>query len=311
MIRAAKKSVPMLVCFMLALFICATVSQGAQIPASAYAEIGAALKEKIAASPYFTEGTEEEPAEYEEKLSAMDFRFPLPEYYQTGVNGIQLDGTHIYFAPVNQYENRAEWLRYSVPERVRLSQIPVEKIQSMTTDELLISCLNYNLLIDMAFADTAAGGYETVKKEFSALEALLGRPDAGTRMLVLYKMIDVCEMMEQDPCCGLRLRLLESLLTEECVVRSLTDSEVKELVQAAVQKAEQILGTKGAILSYSGSASVILKCLYQRDLTVRKLINQSDGLKLYVTGGSSFADAEIDDETLGRIYSRIEQNYLQ
>lgn len=311
MLRTAKKSLSILVCIMSALFICAASFPTAKLSDSDYEKIGFEFKQKIAEMPYFTEITAEELSEFEEKLSTMDFRFAIPENYKTGVDGVQLDMANVYFAPINQYENRAKWISYSVPERVRLSQIPEEKIKFMTTDELLISCLNYNLLIDMAFADTTAGGYEALKKEFNALPALIERPDLGSRLLVLYRMIDLYDLMDRDRSSILRLSLIESLLSEKRVIKSLTDSEVKELVNVCSRKMEQILNTKGAPVSYTGSVYTILRCLYQRDSSVKRLIDQEENLKSYINGSSSLNIFDVEDEVLGRIYLHIVQNYLQ
>ena len=119
----------------------------------AYAQIGADVKEKFVdaiSSSRSVPLSEKEAEEYQKRLNAMDFRFAIPETYKQDIK----EGTiNVYISPVNQYETPQEWFTVSVKERVRLSQIPNELLKKMSTDELIIACLNYNLICDLYVCD--------------------------------------------------------------------------------------------------------------------------------------------------------------
>lgn len=309
MCKWSKRLVVACVCVLLVLAICSIYSI---IPQHAYAQIGAEVKDKIQNSLYNEPMTDVEKETYEEKLNTMDFKFQIPSDFQDGVNGTQLNLSKVYVSPINQYETKSEWFAVSVQERVQLSQIPDDLLKEMSTDELIVSCLNYNLLVDLGLYNSLQEGFAVLAKQYNGLQELLKRPDAGSRLLTLYKAIDLNKFSEEDRYCTLRMTLIHTLLAEQSVLQTLNDKEVEELVKACYLNGTQVLATKSSCFNFTPAAYVGLRCLYEHDSSVRKIIDNCGTLKAFVVENAPLISIEqIDDQSLGKIAVLIDEYYLE
>ena len=296
------------ICFLILLVFCGSYFIS---PQHAYAQIGSEIKDKLKSSVYYEPMTDEEKEEYQNKLDAMDFKFAIPSEFKDGVNQTQLNLSKVYFAPINQYEKNSEWLKYSVQKRVELSQIPTDLINEMSTDELIITCLNYNLLGDVGLYGSYQEGFAILKKQYNGLSELLKRTDIGPRLLELYKAINLNEFSEKDRFCTIRMNVILMLLAEESVLQTLNPSETKDLINECYTKGKLILETKSSFFCFTMETYVGLRCLYIKDSSVQKIINSNKALKAYVTEEAPFISIdEIDDETIGKIAVLIDENYL-
>ena len=308
MSKKSKKILFACVCSLLVLIIC---SMNYMEPQHAYAQIGAEVKEKIENSSYNEPMTDAERKAYEEKLEAMDYKFQIPSDFQDGVGGTQLNLSKVYVSPVNQHETRSEWFAVSVQERVKLSQIPDDLLKEMSTDELIVSCLNYNLLVDLGLYNSLQDGFAALKKQYNGLQELLKRPDAGSRLLALYKAIDLDAFSEEDRYCALRMTFIQTLLAEQTVLQTLNDEEVKELIKACYINGTQVLESKSSCFNFTPAAYVGLRCLYEHNSSAKKIINNCDGLKSFVVENSPLISIEqIDDQSIGKIAVLIDEYYL-
>lgn len=75
-------------------------------------------------------------------------------------------------------------------ERVLACQIPDEVLQIMTTQALVQSVVQYPYIIDMWSYSTLREGFESVYSQFSAMDALVNRPDVGSALLNQYEAIN-------------------------------------------------------------------------------------------------------------------------
>ncbi len=277
----------------------------------AYAQIGADVKEKFVdaiSSSRSVPLSEKEAEEYQKRLNAMDFRFAIPETYKQDIK----EGTiNVYISPVNQYETPQEWFTVSVKERVRLSQIPNELLKKMSTDELIIACLNYNLICDLYVCDTAQQGYENLKKQYNGIQELVKCSDSGSKLLKLYQSIDVKEFYEQDRFSIIRINLVGMLLSDEEVLKTLNKDQVKEIINMCYKKNSVPIDDTTSTLDYLTTTCMGLKCLYLFDKDARKIIDDCTELKTFIfNAGSFFTVDNIDDVTIGKIAMLIKDRYL-
>ena len=248
-----------------------------------YAQVGKEVKEKIKSFVNPESVTQEELEKYQKELNAMDFKFAIPSEFQEKANSTTLDLSKVYISPINQYENRSEWLSYSVQERVALSQVPSELLGELSTDELIVTCLNYNLLGDIGLYNSLQQGFDILKKQYNGFQELLKRKDAGSR-----------------------------LLAEESVLRSLKDREVKDLINECYAKGKELLESKSGGFRYTNEVYVGLRCLCLHDSSIKRAIERDDSLKKFVTEGAQFISIdEIDDTTVGELSVLIQERYLR
>jgi len=84
-----------------------------------------------------------------------------------------------------------EWKAFTSHEQKRQAcQIPQSILISMSTPDLLVTCLNYPLYGDIMAYNRAQEGFEYVKKGFNGLQELLKRNDIGAGIVELYDKMD-------------------------------------------------------------------------------------------------------------------------
>ena len=288
------RSVCMAICFLLLVVVCWSFFL---IQQRSYAQVGKEVKEKIKSFINPESVTEEELEEYQKKLNALDFKFAIPSEFQENANNTTLDLSKVYISPINQYENRSEWLSYSVQERVTLSQVPSELLGELSTDELIVTCLNYNLLGDIGLYNSLQQGFNILKNQYNGFQELLKRKDAGSRLLALYKAIDFNELYEKDRFSS---------------IRSLNDLEVKDLINECYTKGKELLESKSGGFRYTAEVYVGLRCLYLHDSSIKRAIERDGSLKKFVTEGAQFISIdEIEDTTVGELSVLIQEHYLR
>ncbi len=79
-----------------------------------------------------------------------------------------------------------DWLHLSRDERIESCQIPEDIVDSMSTETLLESVLDYPFMIDMLAFNTYEEGYERVKSEFPALQELIERDNLSSALIDEY-----------------------------------------------------------------------------------------------------------------------------
>ena len=103
--------------------------------------------------------------EYEERLSkeqgdldendktsgdSLVFWFPVPEGYLD-----KESDDRKYVSKINAYDTPEEWAALEDVIAMReASQVPSDVIDTVSTDELVLYCMNYNLFVDLFLFDT-------------------------------------------------------------------------------------------------------------------------------------------------------------
>lgn len=271
-------------------------------------EIGANVKGKLmkaTAKSQAEEQMSEKEMEEMARLESMDFKFTVPEGFIK-----QSKSLNAYISPINPFETRDKWFSYSVKERVELSQIPDSLLKSMSTEELIITCMNYNFIGDLFVTDTVRQAYEALKKQYNGLQELTQRPDSGEKLLKLYKAIDFKEFSNVDRFSIHHTTLLKLLLSDEAVLITLDENDVKEIVQIFYKHGMETIEGEMSVSDFLCSTYIGLKCLYYHDNNVRDVINGCEELKSFILGDKGFyALDKIDDVTIGKIVIIIQEKY--
>lgn len=125
--------------------------------------------------------------------------------------------------------------------KVKATQIPPERLASMSTESLIETCLSYPLLGDIFAFSTLQQGFERVGSDFNGLKELLNRKDAGRKLLAKYKEVNESAFNENwtDAEKGtliMRLIFLEMALAQKPIVGNLSLSERSLLMKECLKK---------------------------------------------------------------------------
>ncbi len=136
-----------------------------------------------------------------------------------------------------------EWESFtSHREMTEACQIPQDTLKNMSTAGLVESVLNYPLYGDMLAYSNLQDGVEALSNQFNGLAELLTRDDAGKELLSVYKNnINVLEVKSlstslQKGNYALKLAYLETILSQDKILSSLTQAEKEDLEKESIKK---------------------------------------------------------------------------
>lgn len=245
-----------------------------------------------------------DPDVYLSELEEMDFWFPIPD----GFLNAKKSGKQ-YVSKINPYDTPEIWGNLEIEEMFEVSQIPQESVKSLSTDDLILTCMNYNFFSDMYFFNTIKEGFENVASSYNGLQELSLRADSGGRLIDLYKSIDLDKLLADDRSSTIRFQYLEMVLAQDSVLGTLTAQESRELAVECYNKAVQIAEGPPDTYTISTTLFLGLSCLYKHDSGFAQIIDGSAAVKTYIETGRLNLD-DVSDAAWGDIVSYFKTEYL-
>lgn len=158
----------------------------------------------------------------------------------------------------------------SVDELYVKSQIPSRVLNSLTTEALAITCLNYPLLGVIDAHNSQQAGFNFLKGKFNGFDSLLRRKDVVNVLLRLYRKANPVEFQnswttQQQLRYLCSMQCLEILLAQDEVLGRMNDGQMKELFNESMTKFEakksqsSIYGKIGLERSVWASAKMMKK----------------------------------------------------
>lgn len=294
-----------IICVVLIAIICI----GAIIPSYSYARTGSMVKQGIIDILTNDARTEDEEKQYEEELKEKSYIFIVPTTFVNESPAKEAITSRKFITEINPHETPSEWKSMSVAQRVEASQIPDELIVKLSTDEIILYNMNYNFLCDMYFFTSTQDGFSQLKQQYNGIDILLSRSDGRKRLIQLYKSIDLDELYQKDRYSSMRMDYIQMLLAQDEIIKSLTESEMRELVIACFNKAMQMYDMESGRFGVTTTLYLGLHCLYEHDSYTKKIIDGNKGLKTFInTARLDFN--EVDNVTIGKLAAHFQNNYL-
>ena len=107
-------------------------------------------------------------------------------------------------------------------ERIAALQIPVERLDNLSTENLVRLCMEYPFFIHFMAYNTPEEGIRVVKSRFNGFRELESRQDAAQKLLSYYEQVDVAAIV-QDALRGTRGTMTIPRLTYvEHILQSMT-----------------------------------------------------------------------------------------
>jgi hypothetical protein len=144
---------------------------------------------------------------------------------------------YAYDFPINPSTKEWENLK-TEDERFEAMQIPLELLKSMSTENLIITCLNYPAFGHYALFNFTDGINHLIQN-FNGLQELLLREDAPAKMISLYVKLGISttniESIKTE-LWGMRLCYFELLLTKDEIIDKLNEDEKINLMKEVQKK---------------------------------------------------------------------------
>ncbi len=211
-----------------------------------------------------------------------------------------------YEYPITPQKTPEIWKEFTDHQQMLdACEIPEEILKSMTTQQLLLTCLDYPLAGDAMFYDSEISGFNCVKLRHNGMTELFERPDFSTELAALYNDYSVkisevdnrsyslfsdYESNEDDVYCltlMTRFAISESVLREDDVVSIYNYcSEISYCLDDTSIEHDDFLGVCQSVTasdSYDGYDTVKEKKHYYNYVTVKTPKGSSVQGKKYVS----------------------------
>ncbi len=198
-----------------------------------------------------------------------------PEPPKTGIwyKDIAVSYLGVDLANVYDYTELDKQLPQIAPaNRAEFLAVPEEKLAAMTTEELLVTCLDYPIFMDFLCFNTLEMGFGSIYDRYNGLQALLERDDVGEVLTEFYSRIDLEQIPKTDEYGTFRLKYLEFII--EHAVDNMSADSRRELFEVCREKFTAISEQYGNDHSPIMNIAIAGKILY----------NESDDLKSFVDG---------------------------
>lgn len=173
--------------------------------------------------------------------------------------GVYADTNGPYDFPIRPGSD--EWVSLNThDEMIEVCQIPKDILESMSTDDLITTILDYPLSTDIYAFNSIQEGFDCMSSNFNGFEELSTRDDAASRLL--YRYNDTQILSPNSKSSGLQpvfdVTLLEAMLSDDAYNSKLTIGEKEVFENSVAEKYEQRMENSG---TYAMSLSPFYEAL--------------------------------------------------
>lgn len=186
-------------------------------------------------------------------------------------------------------------------DRQELLALSEEQINSMTTGELLVTCLDYPLFANIFFYDNNITGLTAVAGQYNGLLALLARADAGDVLVGFYGAVSLDSVLQTDSFGTLRLEYLEAMLLSDEVLCSIDSDRRRELFNICVSNISDIYEKYLSEFSPYPAVRIAGKILYIDSPDFKELVDNNREIADFLKG------ARCSEETWDRVVNSIQE----
>ena len=190
-------------------------------------------------------------------------------------------------------------------DRFSAMQIPEDQLVSMSTQDLVITCMNYPAWLYFTAFNNPQDGIDINIHNFNGLQELMKRADAPAELLSVYKQMDAARMAPKSNAINqtswsLKRSYFELLLAQDAIINKMSETDRMDLLGEARKKLYQKMEdpVEYSTSDYQSSLILMNKILGHPTVKSNQALN-SDPIDLLIAGGSiqPFADNAVYSNT--------------
>jgi hypothetical protein len=142
--------------------------------------------------------------------------------------------TDAYVFPVTPADTPEIWAGFqSHQEMTEVCQIPYYILETISTEGLIQTCLNYPMLANVLFTDSVESGFRGQRARFNGLYELSAREDAAYELLRIFLLIDPGALKTIDNSSdSLQYRYFCFILAQDEIITQLAPEQKRLLIRA-------------------------------------------------------------------------------
>jgi len=197
-----------------------------------------------------------------------------------------------------------EWVALGTRvERLRISQIPDEILKTISTENLVMLCLNYPFRIDFFLHNNRQKGIKKIAAEFNGLQELFFRKDNVQYLFVLLKNKELDVILGNETLdrgeFALEISLIETILAHESILANATSEQQANIASIALKNLN-IKERHTEVFGHSGLETTAY-LLYASLRNLNNFDSLNPDLELFFSAGGSFFKPEL--------LEKLRQNY--
>lgn len=186
-------------------------------------------------------------------------------------------------------------------KRQEILALSDDKINSMTTEELLITCLDYPLFGDLFFYNDLTAGFRNVSERYNGLQALLKRNDVGEVITAFYGQVEIEKVLTTDEYGVLRLEYLELMMSTDSVLNSADKKVRRELFRICAENCNTIIEEYSQALSTLSLVRIACKILYLDNDEFREFADSDSAVTDFLGGSGAGGISEQSRKEITRL----------
>jgi len=213
------------------------------------------------------------------------------------------DAADAYEYPVKP--GTLEWEQLnSTQEMIDACQIPSQIIDSMSTEGLIESILNYPLYSEIYLSNiNEQAGFYAVSENFNGIRILLQRKDAANKLLERYRqMHPACKknnwpsLVEPGGNNNYAFSFIEIIIAQYDILNQIIQAiEYKTVMQEILLKDKQKIEFGYSIIGRQHSVLILGRLMYLCDYTpFMEEYNSNHYIKIFINGASDFKTGTLD-----------------
>ena len=210
----------------------------------------------------------------------------------SGGSSLWFDGqgkSDAYVFPVYEGEESIGYM-----EMLDFLQVPEDVLNTMSTEGLIETCINYPCIWNMYFSSsTLQQGFLRVRDNFNGLTELYKRVDAPEKLVKMFKSIDLYKLQNADHS-ALLYRCICYMIAQDEIIDNLCESDSEELLSAVRSHIERIEKDFPDHYSHDGPLFVEYSLSMRPDTVVGSPYDSNAVFRYYADQGKLMTSEELE-----------------
>lgn len=228
---------------------------------------------------------------------------PIGEWYRK--NPYLECGTDAYdYSLLPDYPDECTLSRYGYYD------VPQEQVDTMSTQGLVITCVEYPLEVNLYFFDTYYIGYRVLKNKYTALRELCQRDNAAEILAAFYGSISYDDLDLSQDATTVQMRFLEMIIADDEIVDKADESTRKLLIKEGILKAVDDSQNHNNDYGTNTTLFMISKYLYKDSAEFKEIVDSNSDVYSFVTAEYDYVPNSLSDEVCNLIID-IAMKYIE
>lgn len=227
------------------------------------------------------------------------------ELQQAETRSIKAKSEPYSFSKITEPSN---WKRLtSIQEMLTALQLPEEVLLSISTGDLVSTCLNYPLYLNYTAYNNELIGIKNVLAGFNGFDALKEREDAAENVIAAYAQLDIKSTMQNNEISVpelLKTDYMELILASEFIPSVFEKENVAKLLEAFNKHYKDKADNQEITGYYSLKKSLLLGCVIVKKMSETLTDDELQILNQYVQNGGEVDNKEEVEEVINILYKQ-------